>query len=195
MRLITFFVILLIPCMGFAEGPPVGKDGNVFVDHVVFELTDEQLRQVETRRIVEFTPSQHKYLKALKSYIPSAIPVVPATYNNCTCEFFLYGIWNRSKQIALPLFLFDSEWTQWRFDEQFDKWGSDFFVIDSQANIYWQGKKVAKEDVIQIVKQAARDTAFLDLPLMQSPETTSRVKRVLKSLVKEGKKNKIRVAY
>lgn len=193
MRLIALFLILTFPNISFAEGPPVERDGKVFVDHVVLHLTDIQLEQVETRRLVEFTSSQSKLLRALNPLVPDSIPVIAPSYNNCTCEFFLYGIWNKPKAIAVPLFLFGVKgWNQQLFDKQFANWASDFFVIDTQANIYWHGKKVSKDDVIKIAKET-EGQAFLDLPLMHSPAVASRVNRLVKSLVKEGQKNKIAV--
>lgn len=198
MKVIALLLISIFPSMGFAEGPPVDEDGKVFVDHVVLHLTDDQMELIETKRLVEFTPSQHKSLKALNPSVPSVIPVIGSSYNNCTCELLLYGIWNNQGQIAIPLFLFggDETWIKYApiFDKQITAWGSDFFVIDTKANIYWQGRRVAKKDVIQIAKQTG-SIAFMDRPLMQSPQVAAKVEHLLKFLVKEGKKSKVQISY
>lgn len=198
MKVIALLLISIFPSMGFAEGPPVDEDGKVFVDHVVLHLTDDQMGLIETKRLVEFTPSQLATLKVLSPQIPQVIPVVTPSYNNCTCELLLYGIWNGRRQIAIPLLLFGHEgWAKYAlaFDKQITSWGSDFFVIDTQANIYLHGKRIAKEDVIQIAKQTESGVAFIDRPLVQSPQVNSKVEHLLKFLVREGKKSKVQVSY
>lgn len=102
--IILFTFILLLFKLALADGPPIDDKGKVIVKNIVLKLDAKQHEQVSRTWSFELNASQKEQIyKINKKADIKILNIVTYPYHDCTCDSFIYGIWNKDSSIAVPL--------------------------------------------------------------------------------------------
>ena len=98
MKKSTLILLLLITQLVFADGPPIDKNGNISVPHIILELDEQQSSFLNSHRYLKLSDKQKNKLG--ETWSTDEIEVLDPFYNDCTCGR-IYGIWISPKEIAI----------------------------------------------------------------------------------------------
>jgi hypothetical protein len=185
---------LLFTGIAFADGPPMNKAGNVYVDHVVIILKDQQVGEVGRTRKLTFDKEQLAYLRKMDKKFPKAIAVITPHYDYCTCGLPIYGIWNRIDRVAIPLYAIGmidyqevEETPQVKYSRRLEDGG--VITVDAKGDMYFMNKPVRRDEVKEAIDKIAnwkgkrRKYLCFNLP----PKISDAVDGKIKKLVDEIK--------
>jgi hypothetical protein len=192
---VLFALICTSPA--FADGPPMDERGDVYVDHVVILLKDQQVGQVGRTRKLTFSKEQHDYLRKMHKKYPKEIPIITPHYADCTCGLPVYGIWNRLNRVAIPLI-------EIGMIENYEREGmwegtpstpprtledGGVIKIDAKGDMYFLNKPLRKEEVKKVMQKIAdgdrKRGSYLCFNL--PPKISKEVDRKVKVLIDEMK--------
>lgn len=181
---------LLFTGVAYADGPPMNKDGDVYLDHVVIILKDQQVGEVGRTRKLTFDKKQLDYFRRMDKKFPKQIPVITPHYDFCTCGLPIYGIWNRIDRVAIPLNLIGAidyqeieEMRQVKPRGRLEDGG--VITVDAKGDIYFLNKPIRRDEIKEAINKIAnrkgkrRKHLCFNLP----PKISKEVDRKIKELV------------
>ena len=184
-----------------ADGPPVGVDGRVYGEHVVLQLSQAQQYEVGRWRTLILTPEQRRNLRKRMRRIPEALIIVTPFMDDCTCDIAMFGIWNRSFEVAVPIESRPADASADEFERKRttrkeieagrQKMAGlapvPYATMDIDGNLYVNGREVSIEEVQRIVfslteKGRKRGSLHIDRPPHRDPATTERIRQTIATL-------------
>lgn len=185
-----FFVItivLLLITKGMADGPPVDSSGNITSKHYVLKLTAEQKKEVGSIRILTLNTEQMKIVKK-NPIFPKKIFILTPTWNCCTCDIPVYGIWNKPDQVAIPDYLVDG---YKNYIEFFNNYSVSYdlskeereIVLDIDGKIFNLGKEINLEKVTDIINKFSKDKENNYITIHQPPMKDSKTQKYIEGLL------------
>jgi hypothetical protein len=191
------FVIFIMSVIMFsmkvhADGPPMNSEGEVYVDHLIIVMNDEQLKEVGQTRLLTLTEEQHKFFKKQDERYPRKVEIITPYYRDCTCGLNAYGVWNKQRHIAMPL-------SQLRFmnygpkgelyqipkPKTLSEGGT--VVIDDRGDMYFNNKPLKKSEVKEAInKITTSDDGEKKIVCFNFPPSINNdVDKTIKALVDE----------
>jgi hypothetical protein len=106
MKIVYIILMVIFPALALADGPPIDSFGNPTTKCIKLEITENQIEDINIKRIVTLAESQMKTISP--NWKTRSIGIVSENWNDCTCGM-IYAFWTAQNVISIPIHLIDYE--------------------------------------------------------------------------------------
>jgi hypothetical protein len=161
MRALLWFLTLLVPGLMLADGLPYGNDGELVGEYLILTISDEQFREVDTRRSLTLDKAQKAFLARLFKKVPQQLDVVSSHFNDNregATDLEVHCIWLRDRTIGITYRADEAArepegyWENAVFTSTAEP---DRLVITHDAKVYRRGKELTLTEVFRLIDKLA----------------------------------------